>query len=484
MPAPFAQAPLTPGAVQDTLGPKKPPAKAPPAQMVFPKAPPPPVAHDPKARRFTVNAFHFTGNSVYSEQMLKRLTERFIDLQLNLYDLSRAADTRNPLLPGEWATRSRAPSCPRRKSIRASSASSDRRPAWARSGSRAPRATRRIPRWAPRRAHAGALITSDGLEQDLLLLNDIPGLTARATLEPGKKFGTTDVTIRLEERAFSAVVRPNNHGRKEIGQWRVDAGASLNNPLGLGDQLSVYGIYSEHGLLKYGRASYSVPVSSRGTRLEAAVSSSDYRVEGDIAALGVTGDARNREITLTHPLFRTRARSLSMNLGARSTELRQRAFGIDSNTQRSPQPRHGVQQSARIHRHQRERTGTQFQATTSPVRTRKFKLGSRAPSCGHRARLDTFRGVVYAYSPDPLPQENFSRRPGSVRGYRPPSPRRRGILQRRAAPPVQRRHRWEWSLSRLPDRPISGVPVRGDAPARSERGHGRADSASFRDIEA
>ena len=104
---------LTPGAVQDTL-PPKPSPKAPPAQMVFPK-PPPTVKHDPKGRRFSVNAFHFVGNTVYSDQTLKRLTERYIDLQLNLYDLSRAADAVRPATTGRTATRSRARYCRRRR---------------------------------------------------------------------------------------------------------------------------------------------------------------------------------------------------------------------------------------------------------------------------------------------------------------------------------------------------------------------------------
>ena len=422
----FAQAPLTPGAVQDTLGPKKPPAKAPPAQMVFPK-PPPKVAHDPKGRRFTVNSFHFTGNTVYSEQMLKRLTERFIDLQLNLYDLSRAADavTRFYQENGYPVARAVLPAQKVDKGIVRIEVIEGRVGEVRFEGSR--RYTPEFLRWRLATLAPGTLITSDGLEQDLLLLNDLPGLTARAVLEPGKKFGTTDVTIRLEEKAFSVVLRPNNHGRKEIGQWRVDAGASLNNPLGLGDQLSLYTIYSEHGLLKYGRASYSVPVSPRGTRLEVAASSSTYRVEGDIAQLGVTGEAHNREITLTHPVFRTRASSLSMNLGARSTELRQRAFGVETSSTGIDLLNLGltynqIGEDASVTSASAQ-VSTNFKANDFGNRSdaQKFKLELEGSELrGITRDWDAFGRVVYAYSPDPLPDsEKFALGgPGSVRGYR------------------------------------------------------------------
>ena len=422
----LAQAPPSPGAVQDTLGPRKPPAKAPPAQMVFPKAPPP-VAHDPKARRFTVNAFQFVGNTVYSEQVLKRLTERFIDLELNLHDLSRAADsvTRFYQESGYPVARAVLPAQKVDKGIVRLEVIEGRVGEVRFEGAR--RYTPEFLRGRLATLTPGSLITSDGLEQDLLLLNDLPGLTARATLEPGKKFGTTDVTIRLEEKAASAVLRPNNHGRKEIGQTRLDAGASLNNPLGIGDQLSIYGIYSERGLLKYRRGSYSVPVSSQGTRLEVAVSSSDYRVEGDIAALGVTGDALNREVTVTHPIFRTRAQSITLNFGARQTRLRQQTFGVEtSNTSidlfNAGLNYNQIGEDASVTTASAQ-VSTNLKNNPLGIRTdaQKFKLELEGSELRGIARdWDAFGRVVLAYSPDPLPDsEKFSLGgPGSVRGYR------------------------------------------------------------------
>jgi hemolysin activation/secretion protein len=423
----LAQAPPTPGAVQDTLGPRKPPVKAPPAQMVFPK-PPPPVTHDPKARRFTVNAFQFVGNTVYSTQTLKRLTERYIDLQLNLNDLSRAADsvTRFYQDNGYPVARAVLPAQKVDKGIVRIEVIEGRVGEVRFEGSR--RYTPEFLRWRLTALKPGELITTDGLEQDLLLLNDLPGLSARAVLEPGKEFGTTDVAIRVEEKIASAMLRPNNHGRKEIGQWRMDAGASLNNPLGLGDQLSIYSIYSENSLLKYGRASYSLPITSRGTRLEFAVSSSNYSVAGDIAALGVTGDALNRELTVTHPFFRTRAQSLTLNVGARSTHLRQRVFGVETSSTSIDLVNAGltynqIGEDASV-------TNASAQASTNlkgnDLGTRsdaeRFKLDLEVSQLrGLSREWDGFVRGVYVYSPERLADsEKFSLGgPGSVRGYRP-----------------------------------------------------------------
>jgi hemolysin activation/secretion protein len=323
-----AQTTLTPGAVQDTLPPPKPPVPAAPAQLVFPVAPPP-IEHDRNARRFTVNSFRFSGNTVYSERTLKRLVERFLDLQLNLYDLTRAADVVTQLYRDEGYLIARAviPAQKVEQGIVHIEIIEGRVGRVIFEGNRRySRAAlqRRMPGLAP-----GVLITSGAMEHDLLLLNDLPGLTARATLEPGKEFGTTDIRIRVEEKTFSGYVQPNNQGRKEIGQWRTDGGVNVNNMLGFGDQLSFQGIVSQSNLMHYSRLGYSIPLTAQGTRLELGYAATDYSLAGDLAVLDIEGDVRSREISVVHPYLRSRSQNLSFNLGYRTTRLRQRALGVE-----------------------------------------------------------------------------------------------------------------------------------------------------------
>ena len=432
-----AQTPLTPGAVQDTIGPVKPAPKAPPAQMVFPK-PPPPVEHDPNARRFTINSFQFVGNTVYNTQTLKRLIERYVDLQLNLYDLSRATDsvTRFYQENGYPVARAVLPAQKVENGIVRIEVIEGR------VGEVRFEGTRRYHPgyldWRLTSLRPGALITTEGLEQDLLLLNDLPGLTARAVLQAGKEFGTTDVIIQVQEKAASAILRPNNTGRKEIGQWRMDAGASLNNPLGIGDQLGVFAIYSQDSLLKYDRVSYSIPVTSRGTRLEAAVSSSNYRVVGDITQLGVTGDALNHELMLTHPIFRTRAQSLTFNAGGRSTKLRQQTFGIETSNTKIDLFTTGLaynqigEDSSVSNLSAQVSSNLKSNDTGLRHDAQRFKLdidGSQLR--GVTRDWDGYGRVLWTYSPEPLADsEKFSvGGPGSVRGYRSSEVRGDGGIQ-------------------------------------------------------
>ena len=329
----WGQAGPTPGSVLDTIPGRKPVLPPTPAEVIFP-AQRPGAAHDPAAPRFTVNAFTFAGNTVYTQQQLKRVTERFIDLELNLYDLNRAADTVTQLYRETGFPVARA-LIPAQKvedgivrieviegrisniSIVGNNRYSSEMIA-ARAGS--------LPR--------NELVTVERLERSLLLMNDLPGLSARATLAPGAEYGTTDMVIRTEEKAVAGALTLDNHGRRETGETRLDGGFDVNNPFGIGDQLNVRMIRTRHDLLTYGRLGYSLPVADNGMRLGGSYSKVEYDIGGEFAALGITGEVTNSEVTLTYPHVRSRARNLVFGIGLRSTASSQHTLGIQTSDNR------------------------------------------------------------------------------------------------------------------------------------------------------
>jgi len=435
--AQLPQLPPTPGAVQDTIIPQKPPTPAAPGQLVFP-TPPPPVEHDPKGQRFTVNAFVFTGNTVFPEQALKQYIERYIDLQLNLFDLSRAADSITRLYQesGYPVARAVLPAQKVEKGIVRFEIIEGRVGELRIEGNKRYSTTylqRFLSSLGP-----GALITTAGLEHDLLLLNGLPGLIARAVLEPRQAFGTSDVTIKVEEKLISAFVVPNNFGLKETGQWRVDAGASINGLLGIGDQTSYYGIRAQDGLLNYDSITYAIPFTPLGTRLELNYSQTDYRVGGTFSALGLDGDSDNREARIIHPYLLGRGQNLFLNLGLRQTRMRQRALGalvsednvtlVDFGTAYNQigQDSSITNGSAQFYTNNEDNSvGTRRNA----VRFKMLLDGNHLR--GITREWDFFMRGAYGYSVDPLPDsEKFALGgPGSVRGYRPSELRGDGVAQ-------------------------------------------------------
>jgi len=169
-------------------------------------------------------------------------------------------------------------------------------------------------------------ITIARLERSLLLMNDLPGLTARASLAPGSGRGETEATIELEEKPASLTLQLNNSGRKEAGATRLDIGGALNNPLGIGDQLTLRAMRSVQDLMNYHSLGYSLPLGSNGLRLSLSESAVDYRVAGDFAALGIEGLVNSRELSLSYPLRRSRISNIIVTGGVKSTETRQTAL--------------------------------------------------------------------------------------------------------------------------------------------------------------
>jgi hemolysin activation/secretion protein len=324
---------ITPGTVLDSLPGAKPLLPPTPAEVVFPVSRPNAV-HDPSAPRFTVNAFQFVGNTVYTQQQLKQLTERFIDLELNLYDLNRAADgvTRLYRETGYPIARAIIPAQKVADGIVRIEVIEGRISTTSIVGNN--RYSEQLIASRISNLTQNEIITLDRLERSLLLMNDLPGLAARATLAPGADYGTTDMVVRAEETTFAGTVSFDNHGIRETGRHRIDAGIDFNNPLGIGDQLNIRAIKTEHDLLTYGRIGYSLPLSNNGTRLSATYSNVNYDIAGPFAALGITGEVSTTEFLLTWPYLRSRARNIIFGMGLRRTEATQHTLGVQTSDTR------------------------------------------------------------------------------------------------------------------------------------------------------
>ena len=324
--AAFAQAqPPTPGTVLETVPPRRPPPSG-PAQLLFPREEAP-SAVGAGGPRFAVYGFEFTGNTLFSEARLRRVVERYVDLELNLFELNAAADavTRFYRRQGYPVARAIVPAQRVTDGVVHIEIVEGHIGAVRFEGNSRYSSETLAARTAP--LAAGGVVTTDRLERSLLLLNDLPGLTARATLEPGSAFGTTDAVVKVEEKPIDAALQLSNTGRSEVGSTRLDAGASLNNPLTIGDQLTVRDVRSEGGLFEYRRIGYSLPLGASGLRFAAARSTVDYSVAGDFQALGIRGSVHGSELGLSYPLVRGRARNIVGNLGERYVKSEQSALG-------------------------------------------------------------------------------------------------------------------------------------------------------------
>lgn len=146
------------------------------------------------------------------------------------------------------------------------------------------------------------------LERGLLLANDLPGVTANGTLGAGSAVGLSDFTLRVDDRPFiTGDVGLNNYGVKATNEYQANAGASLNNISGRGDQLSVLVLGSKH--LGYGQLGYSAPIGSDGLRAAVNGSYLKYELGEPFEALDAEGSAYTLGGSLRYPFVRSDAYS-------------------------------------------------------------------------------------------------------------------------------------------------------------------------------
>ena len=157
---------------------------------------------------------------------------------------------------------------------------------------------------------AGAVVTQAELDHSLLLLSDIPGLAVNATLKPGTAVGTSDLQVDVSSTPMAiGNMTVANNGDRYSGRVRVEATASLVDPLHHGDVLSVSGLSAGRGL-NYGRISYDTLLNGKGTRVGGAWSALDYRLIGSLSPLGAHGNAQVGSLWAKQPLIRSRRLNL------------------------------------------------------------------------------------------------------------------------------------------------------------------------------
>ncbi len=164
-------------------------------------------------------------------------------------------------------------------------------------------------------AATGDVIKESRIERGLLLASDLPGVEVKSTLVPGASVGTSDLVVEANQTGtYGGSADLDNFGNKYTGAWRAGGTVYMNNPLRLGDQITLRGMTSGSGL-DYARLGYQIPVGAAGTKLGVAYSHMDYKLGKDFASLQAKGTADQSDIYALHPFIRGRNLNLYGQLG-------------------------------------------------------------------------------------------------------------------------------------------------------------------------
>jgi hemolysin activation/secretion protein len=149
------------------------------------------------------------------------------------------------------------------------------------------------------------------LEQALLMINDLPGVSARSILSPSpNKVGAADLKIIIERDMFDSQVGVDNFGSRYLGRLEGSGAVAANSMLGMNERISAQAVYAPSSSLNkellYGDLGYSQPVGTLGTKLDLLGSITSTVPGYTLREFDVRGRSVFWSAKLSQPIIRTR----------------------------------------------------------------------------------------------------------------------------------------------------------------------------------
>lgn len=307
----------------------------PPAEPVLPKPeePKPALPVSPQLR-VTVKQFTFTGNTIYSDDQLRAVTNEFLNKELDFEGLNDAATAVRAYYRsrGYFLAQAYLPQQAIRNGVvqigiiegRIGEVSLGSKPEVRISDSL-------LAGIVATHLKQGEIITETGLERPLLLINDLPGASVTSEIRPSRTIGAADLRVNVDQdpAVFNGYADADNQGNRFTGEYRLGTNLNWNTPLHYGDQANFRGFVSDEGMW-FTRFAYLIPVGYHGTRLGVSYTQFDYRLTKDFASLRAQGGGEVKSIYAFHPVVRTRNSNFIAQLSYEDKTLEDRTESTGS----------------------------------------------------------------------------------------------------------------------------------------------------------
>lgn len=157
------------------------------------------------------------------------------------------------------------------------------------------------------------------LERELLLLNDLPGVVADATLAPSDKTsGASTLHVRINQDRVAFNTGATNRGSEYLGPAQYDLQVELDSLLTLRDGTNFrYLTTGSNDELQFYSLSHTEHLGSRGLTLtlSASRSESDPPLRNLQPELALETSSTNAHVEMAYPLIRLRRSNLSLRGG-------------------------------------------------------------------------------------------------------------------------------------------------------------------------
>ena len=155
-------------------------------------------------------------------------------------------------------------------------------------------------------------LTAANLERWLLLVNDIPGMSARSIISPSDTaIGGADLVIIPIIDPYSFNFNLDNYGTRFLGPLQASISAQFNNLFNAAETIQAQFVTDpDDGERIYAFTRLSLPVNSNGTNFGMDYTYSDTNPGFELEIFDVEGYSSLIGFDLTHPFIRTRTQNL------------------------------------------------------------------------------------------------------------------------------------------------------------------------------
>lgn len=162
----------------------------------------------------------------------------------------------------------------------------------------------------------GALNIED-LEKWLLLINDLPGVSARSVISPSKdKTGGADIRIIVTRDPYDGLLGIDNYGSRYLGPLQLTGSFSANSHFNRNERITGTVVVAPDTdwdrEMSYAALAYKQPVGTKGTTVELFGSYADTEPGYNLDTFDVEGRSRALSLTVEHPVVRSRAKNLKI----------------------------------------------------------------------------------------------------------------------------------------------------------------------------
>ena len=157
-------------------------------------------------------------------------------------------------------------------------------------------------------------VTRQSVEETLLRMNALPGVTARGKLSPGASPNTSRLIVDVkQDPVLSASVWSDNYGSPNTGRGQINTLFTLTDLTGLGDLIRFTGTVSQGQT--FGQTQASLPWGASGFTWRAGYSHLTYRDMSGLGRLaGLKGLAHDAVAGLDYDLVHSRGLTLKLSM--------------------------------------------------------------------------------------------------------------------------------------------------------------------------